>query len=365
MLGIGLISGGIEIGMGIGIISGGIGIDTGVEIAGVVGFREQILAGGGLGLGRQNNPGMQSSSVLHAASKPALQTLELVSCRHTNPGGQSFKLLQPLFDVEFWVRLVVTMATMIIIMIIISVTIIIVSGRNNPILEYCQKMHRSDFQKLLDIKKTQIEMIADRGYEITPDERDILPMNVDDFIDYINRLGQSAPKAVPRSLLSRSYLVKNEEGQTVRSMLVYYAGRTQTTQKQITVEVVRDFIRTVQKYGINEAILIVDAHLSSIGEYELSALTLTKWQVFFDDALTYNPTKHIDTPRHELIDPGHQQEKLRELKVDKSKLLILKESDPIARYYGWTAGNLVRIHRVDTVVSILAPKSTNYRIIVD
>jgi DNA-directed RNA polymerase subunit H (RpoH/RPB5) len=227
-------------------------------------------------------------------------------------------------------------------------------------------MHRSDFQKLLDIKKTQIEMVSDRGYEITPEEQIISSMNLDSFIDYLNGLAQSLPKGtVARSLLSRSYLVKNEKDETVRSMLVYYAGRTQTTQKQITVEVVRDFIRTVQRYGINEAILIVDAQLSSIGETELSALTLTKWQVFFDNELTYNPTIHVDNQRHELIAPDLQQEKLRELKVDKSKLLILKASDPIVRYYGWTAGNLIRIHRIDTVVSILAPKSSNYRIIVD
>lgn len=218
-------------------------------------------------------------------------------------------------------------------------------------------------QRLFDIKKTQLEMVRDRGYEISPEEEQILTMNINDFPNYINGLAADNPRAATRSLLSRSYQATLPDGST-RSMLVYYGGKADPRQKQVSAEVVREFIGLVQRYRINEAILIVDAALSSTGDKELSALTLTKWQVFFDSELTYNPTRHVDTPRHELLSPEDAQAKLRELRVDLSKLLILKVDDPVVRYYGWTAGNLVRIHRDDQTVSILAPKSINYRVIV-
>lgn len=218
-------------------------------------------------------------------------------------------------------------------------------------------------RRLLDIKITQLQMVRDRGYEISPEEKPILGMNIDDFIAYVNRIAASIQKPPGRALLSRSYTAKNPDGST-RSMLVYYGSKTNAQQKQISADVVREFIGLVQRYAITEAILIVDAPLSSTGDSELNALTLTKWQVFFDSELTYNPTLHVDSPRHELLSPEYARAKLQELKADLSKLLIIRSTDPIVRYYGWSAGSLVRIHRDDQAISILSPKSINYRVIV-
>ena len=218
-------------------------------------------------------------------------------------------------------------------------------------------------QRLFDIKKTQLQMVHDRGYEISPEEIAILDMSYNEFITYVGRLAAANQRASTRSLLSRSYTSKRPDG-TTRTMLVYYGGKTNPQQKQVSADVVREFINFIHRYAINEAILIVDAELSSTGNNELAALTLTKWQVFFDSELTYNPTLHVDTPRHELLSEEEAQAKLRELRVDPSKVLIIKVNDPVVRYYGWSAGGLVRIYRDDSFISVLAPKSINYRIIV-
>ncbi|CAH6420207.1 DNA-directed RNA polymerase subunit RPB5 [uncultured virus] len=223
-------------------------------------------------------------------------------------------------------------------------------------------MQRHIDQRLFDIKKTQLQLVADRGYEISQEEAVILDMNIDQFITYVNTIVITRNTSV-RSALSRSYLSRDEINGVRRSMLVYYGGKT-ATQKQVSAEVVREFIALVQQYGIYEAILIVDASLSSTGTQELSALTLTRWQVFFDEDLTYNPTRHVDTPRHELLSPEEREAKLREMKTDISKLPIIQYGDPVVRYYGWVPGSIIRIHRDDSALSILAPKSINYRVVV-
>jgi DNA-directed RNA polymerase subunit H (RpoH/RPB5) len=207
-------------------------------------------------------------------------------------------------------------------------------------------------------------MSRDRGYEISPEEEQILHTNLTGFIGYVQGLAASNPRAAVRSLLSRSYLSKttNQAG-APSTLLVYYGGKTTQQQKQVSADVVREFIKFIQRYGINEAILIVDAPLSSTGNDELSALKLSKWQVFFDSELTYNPTEHVDTPHHELLSSDETRAKLLELKADLSKLLIIKVDDPIVRYYGWQAGGLVRVYRNDESVSILSSKSINYRVI--
>lgn len=219
-------------------------------------------------------------------------------------------------------------------------------------------------QRLLDIKRTQLQLVVDRGYQVPIEESNISLMTIEEFAAYVSNIA-AANKIAPRAALSRYYEDKDASGVVRRTMLVFFGGKTEAQQKQVSADVVRRFIQAVQSYNVTEAVLIVDAPLSSTANNELNALTLVRWQIFNDSDLTYNPTRHVDTPRHELLEPGAARELLREMKVDVSKLLIIKANDPVIRYYGWPVGGIVRVHRNDRSVSILAPKSVNYRIITD
>ena len=217
-------------------------------------------------------------------------------------------------------------------------------------------------QRLHDIKKTQLQLVQDRNYQISPEEMAILTMSLREFVQYVNSIVISRNTSV-RGALSYKYTSTTQADGTRRSMLVYYAGKM-SPQKQISAEVVREFNALAQQHAVYEAILIVDAPLSSTANEELKALTLIKHQIFNDSDLSHNPTHHVDTTRHELLSPQEKEAKLREMRTDISKLSIMRENDPICRYYGWPVGGLVRVHRDDSAISILAPKSINYRIIV-
>ena len=218
-------------------------------------------------------------------------------------------------------------------------------------------------QRLFDVKKTQLQMARDRGYLLPPEEEAILTMTLTQFTSYAGDLSRQMNTSI-RSALSRVYTSANKYNGVDRHMLVYYGGKTSPQQKQVSADTVRQFIKLVQDYGIFEAVIIVDAPLSSKGNDELSALTLVRWQVFFDSDLTYNPVNHVDTPRHELLSGEDAAAKLLEMKADVSKLLIIKTTDPVVRYYGWPVGGLVKIYRDDSAISVLSPKSINYRIII-
>lgn len=221
-------------------------------------------------------------------------------------------------------------------------------------------MQRHIDQRLFDIKKTQLELVIDRGYEITSDERNIFNMNIGQFNNYVNEIVISRNTSV-RSALSRSY--ESLDKSNKRTMLVYYGSKT-SSHKQVSAEVVREFVALATRYGVYEAILIVDAPISSTGNDSLSTLKLTRWQVFYDIDLTYNPTRHIDTPRHVLLSPEERDAKIREMKTGLSGLPIIQLDDPVVRYYGWPPGSLIRIYRDDSALSILAPKSINYRVVI-
>lgn len=211
-------------------------------------------------------------------------------------------------------------------------------------------------QRLFDIKKTQLELVVDRGYQIPDEEMDIPLMDLEEFIEYSSDLAKSR-KINIRGALSRLYRSENEN-----IMLVFFSPNTKG--KELPIKVVRDFIATALHHHVSEAILISDAPLSSKAKNLFFEPKDFKASVFDDSYLTYNPTKHVDTQTHIRVPDDEVEEKLFEMKVDFTKLLIIKESDPICRYYGWSPGDLIEIQRNDSSLNILAPKSINYRIVV-
>lgn len=218
-----------------------------------------------------------------------------------------------------------------------------------------QKLQETD--RMLAIKRTQIEMVRDRGYDITPELR-LLTISVADFDAYMTETATIAGSS-RRGSLSRVY--ESAKGDQ-RRMLVYYGGRTNLQQKQVSAPVVREFINLVLRYRVSEAVLVVDAPISATGNDELKNFTQPPVQVFNDSELAFNPTLHVHTPPHELIPPAEADALLRAMRTDRSKMLLMKESDPVVRYYGWKPRSIIRIHRRDDV-SVLTPQTINYRFI--
>jgi DNA-directed RNA polymerase subunit H (RpoH/RPB5) len=189
-------------------------------------------------------------------------------------------------------------------------------------------------------------------------------MDLYEFTRYVAALAEQTKNST-REALSRVYTYKNPIDNSVKTMLVYYGTKVSSQQKQISADVVRDFMRLIRVYSAYEAVLIVDAPISSTGNAELSALKLMKWQVFQDCDLTFDPTEHIDVPRHIRLSKEETAIKLKELKTDLSKLPLIKSTDPIVRFYGWEIGDVIKVERDDTAASILATKSINYRVVID
>lgn len=220
-------------------------------------------------------------------------------------------------------------------------------------------MEQQNYQHLFDIKKTQLEMVKDRGYEVGEEEAEIFNMNLEQFIVYMNNRA-ILRKVTPRSALTQDYISADR----TRSILAFYGSKT-PAQKQVSADIVREFVDLIQKNRVTEAVLIVNAPLSPPGSQILAAVTLTKWQIFNDTDLTYNPTRHVKTPKHELIPPHLQSAKLAELKTTLSGMGLLYDDDPVVRYYGWPKGSMIKITRDNSSISILASKTINYRVVVN
>jgi DNA-directed RNA polymerase subunit H (RpoH/RPB5) len=226
-------------------------------------------------------------------------------------------------------------------------------------------------QRLFDIKRTQLEMIHDRGFIIPADEKDILHMDVNQFEKYLKT--ESEKKKISfRKFLSHEYVSATNPNV---KMFVFYGAKT-NEKKQVSNDLIHEFINIVTALNIpanpkenptpiyKTAVLIVDDKISSKGQEEISKVKLTKIQIFIESDLTYNPTSHVSTPKHELLSEEETVKKLTELKVDISKLLVIRSGEPISKYYGWDVGSMILVHRDDDYISLLAPSSINYRVVI-
>lgn len=83
-------------------------------------------------------------------------------------------------------------------------------------------------------------------------------------------------------------------------------------------------------------------------------------QVFSENELSFNITKHELVPKHEVLTPTEKKTVLTKYKTMAKNFPMLLSSDPVARYYGALPGTMIRITRK----SPTAGEYTLYRVVV-
>lgn len=68
-------------------------------------------------------------------------------------------------------------------------------------------------------------------------------------------------------------------------------------------------------------------------------------EVFFDDDMLVNKIDHVFVPKHIMLTQEEQDQIRKEYGFKRIEIGIIKESDPIARYYNLKPGQIIRIER--------------------
>lgn len=105
--------------------------------------------------------------------------------------------------------------------------------------------------------------------------------------------------------------------------------------------------------GFDVSILVVaepltTTNLKTIAEHQQKNNLEMNLQVFTISELLFNVTKHVLVPKHEVIrDKAEEDDLVKQFNIkSKHQLPIILKTDPIARYYGITPGQVVRITRI-------------------
>ncbi len=228
-------------------------------------------------------------------------------------------------------------------------------------------------EKLLNAKKNEIKIMKLRGFDTSSQDK-FSNMEVSDFYDYYKQIKQVRKEQNERSILFAIYPKLSDPSYKI--MAYYGTVSKQSNTPKVNIDVAKNISGLINNgyafdnngkqevIKISEAIVILSHPFNSPSKTIIEESINKPIIVFLEDELMFNPNEHADVPRHELLSPTETANKLKELNIDKSKLIIIKSTDPIVKFHGWKVGDVIRIHRNDKSVNLLSSNSINYRLIV-
>ena len=238
-----------------------------------------------------------------------------------------------------------------------------------------------DKQNLFDIKTIQIEMLRDRGFNVKQtlvrwtdyqsqsfwrigDEETFIK-NFQTFDMLYSRSSQESGISFEEAL-SSIYEKVTPQGEKERTYVFFAPTESDGQMSQKTAE---KFIEFLRRDTATLAILITGRIPSATARGSLKEDYGTKIQVFFHDELIYNITRHVLTPKHELLSPDEMKKFYNDMNsipgetTKAQNLPRILEGDPVIKYYGWLAGGVVRITRRNIGVATIPSKQFHYSLI--
>jgi len=113
-------------------------------------------------------------------------------------------------------------------------------------------------------------------------------------------------------------------------------------RKITTIRKIEDIDDFLDKYKDHYKIIIVSKITPKAYKQFIEYDNL---EVFFTDDLLVNKIDHMFVPKHIVLSQEEQDQIRKEYGFKRIEIGIIKESDPIARYYNLKPGNIIRIER--------------------
>lgn len=208
------------------------------------------------------------------------------------------------------------------------------------------------YQSLFTVKKNQVQMLMDRGFNVG-DEEYMLNYTLDQFIDsYAAEADRSG--ATIKSLLGKFY--EKEDDHVSVIYLETPIDKAQVGKAQIVT-----VMEGIQETGITHIMLISAVNLTPDSRKIFDKIPSYRVETFLYEDLMYNPTKHFLVPQHRIMAP----DEVAQLKIELNKSPLISMYDPIARYYGAVHGDVMEILRLDLTGIGMVNRSVFYRVVID
>lgn len=193
-----------------------------------------------------------------------------------------------------------------------------------------------EVSRLFRVRRTVLELLADRGFAV---------LETDDDLNMPREAFESHFSAAS---FNRESLTMLRQKQDDASDQIYVFFPDEARNKALGVKPISDKAERMERDGVNRAIIILQTGLTPYAKQaveKLSAGDRFRMEVFLENELLVNITRHQLVPRHQVLSDEEKKNLLRRYKLKESQLPRIQKTDPIARYYGLTPGTVVKITR--------------------
>jgi len=197
-----------------------------------------------------------------------------------------------------------------------------------------------DLTKMYKIYNVTHEMMKDRGFNPVKKQ-----MDQEKYESKI--IGYLAEELEPAKFLDKLALIFESERSESTSadipepqrVLVYF-NPFKVKFRKVDTEYIHSLMESLE---INYSVIIVNDKITSRIKTILSVLNNS--QIFNENELVINITKHLFVPKHEKMTVEDTTRFYQDYKVTSDKVPSIFTTDPVVRYYNFKVGDLLRIHR--------------------
>lgn len=199
--------------------------------------------------------------------------------------------------------------------------------------------------RLFRVRRTCCEMLLDRNYSVAED--DIR----EPFQDFLKRFESN------ERMRSRMLLIASAKDKPSSKIIVYFADET----KKTGVKPIRELSERMEEREIQKAILVTQNVLTTFAKDAIAeAAPRHMIEYFLEAELLVNITHHELVPKHVPLATEEKKNLLQRYSVQELQLPRIQAADPVARYFGLSRGQVVKIIRP----SETAGRYVTYRLVV-
>jgi len=206
-------------------------------------------------------------------------------------------------------------------------------------------MSASPFFRIYRVRRTVQQMLRDRGYMISEDD---INLSEDAFKE------QFTENPAREGL---TMLVQKRDDPTDQVFVFW------PLDPKVGVKPIKRYMERMNEGDVKRAILVVQASLTAFAKQamlELCAAQGLHMEQFLEAELLMNITEHVLVPQHMVLTKEEKAILLKRYRLKESQLPRMQTNDPVARYYGLSRGQVVKIVRP----SETAGKYVTYRLVV-
>jgi DNA-directed RNA polymerase I, II, and III subunit RPABC1 len=192
---------------------------------------------------------------------------------------------------------------------------------------------------LFKVRKTVLEMISDRGYNI-PELEDLtfelfsIKYNTNNLDIYLN-----------------------DEINNTR-FYVHFHNEIKNFGKADLKNIMQKIISQYNDQDINLILILKEKENSAVSK-ELNRDIYKNVEVFLRKNMVFNITHHSFVPKHILLNKDEEKELIEKYYTTKGKLPKISKTDPVAKYYGMKSEQVCKIIRKSPEVG----ESIYYRLV--